>query len=362
MWTRKRSLLTSVPAGSKYADQGNMTMTDPVLVEVSRGSLVESRHRGAVAVADADGKTVLAIGDVAAPVFPRSAIKAFQALPLVEEGVAYRYGFGDQELALACASHSGEPAHITGVERMLATAGLDVSALRCGAHWPMSQPAAYALAKTGTPSALHNNCSGKHAGFLCLACANEHSSGVDHADYWRAEHPVQREVRATIEHLTGAALSEDRRATDGCSVPTWAIPLDSLACGFARFATGRGLLPQRAAAAQRLLAAFARKPWHVAGTGRFCTEIMQIFGARVFVKTGAEGVYCGALPQQGLGIALKCDDGAGRAAQAIMAAMIARFLPMSEAERKALEPFLCPVLRNWNGFEVGAVRLTPALI
>jgi L-asparaginase II len=328
-------------------------MTNPVLVEVTRGPLVESRHRGAVAITDAKGKMVLAVGDVVAPVFPRSAIKVFQALPLVEEGAADRFGFGDEELALACASHSGEPAHVAGVERMLGAAGLDASALRCGAHWPMSQPAAYTLAKSGTPSALHNNCSGKHAGFLCLACAK----GIYHADYWRPEHPVQRGVRAVLEDFTGAVLSEDRCAIDGCSVPTWAIPLENLAQGLAKFATGQGLSPARAAAATRLRNACARKPWHVAGTGRFCTAIMQIFGARVFVKTGAEGVYCGALPEQGLGIAVKCDDGAGRAAQAIVAAIIARFLPMDDTERTALAPFVRPVLRNWNDFEVGAVRV-----
>jgi L-asparaginase II len=333
-------------------------MNNPILVEVTRGPLVESRHRGAVAIADADGKAVLALGEVAAPVFPRSAIKAFQALPLVEYGAADRYGFGDEELALACASHSGEPAHVAGVERMLSAAGLDQSALRCGAHWPMSQPAAHALAKVGTASALHNNCSGKHAGFLCLACA----MGADHGDYWRPEHPVQREVRAVIEDFTGAVLSDERRAIDGCSVPTWAIPLDNLARGFAKFGSGQGLAPARATAVARLRKACAQKPWHVAGTGRFCTEIMAIFGARVFVKTGAEGVYCGALPELGLGIAIKCDDGAGRAAQAIMAALIARFLPMSDAERTALAPLVQPVLRNWNGFEVGAIKVTePAL-
>jgi L-asparaginase II len=332
-------------------------MTNPVLVEVMRGRLVESRHRGAVAVTDTDGTLVLADGDVAKPVFPRSAIKALQALPLVEAGAADRYGFGDEELALACASHSGEPAHIAGVARILASAGLDSSALRCGAHWPMSQPAAFALARTGAPSALHNNCSGKHAGFLCLACL----MGIDHTDYWRPEHPVQREVRAVLEDFTGAVLAQEFCAIDGCSVPTWAVPLESLAHGFAKFGTGHGLLPARASAAARLRQACAQKPWHVAGTGRFCTEIMQLFGARVFVKTGAEGVYCGALPQQGLGIAIKCDDGAGRAAQAIMAALIARFLPLDPAERAALVPFMAPSLRNWNGFEVGAVRVTDAL-
>jgi L-asparaginase II len=332
-------------------------MNNPILVEVLRGSLVESRHRGAVAVADADGAAVLAIGDVATPIFPRSAVKALQALPLVETGAADAYGFGDEALALACASHSGEAEHVAGVTRMLAKAGLDASALRCGAHWPMAQSAVAAVARTGEPSALHNNCSGKHAGFLCVACA----SGIDHADYWQPQHPVQREVRAVLEDLTGAALSEDRRAIDGCSVPTWAIPLQNLAYGFAKFGTGKSLAPERARAAARLRAACAQKPWHVAGTGRFCTEIMQLFGARVFVKTGAEGVYCGALPELGLGIALKCDDGAGRAAQAVMAAIIARFLPLNDAERAALMRFERPTLRNWNGFEIGAVRVTASL-
>jgi len=331
-------------------------MSNPILVEVLRGSLVESRHRGAVAVADADGGAVLAIGDVTTPIFPRSAVKALQALPLIETGAADAFGFGDEELALACASHSGEAGHVAGVTRMLAKAGLDAAALRCGAHWPMAQPALVALARGGEPSALHNNCSGKHAGFLCVAC----SKGIDHADYWRPQHPVQREVRAVLEDMTGATLSDDRRAIDGCSVPTWAIPLQNLAHAFAKFGTGHGLAPERARAAARLRAACARKPWHVAGTGRFCTEIMQLFGARVFVKTGAEGVYCGALPELGFGIALKCDDGAGRASQAIMAAIIARFLPLGDAERAALAPFVRPTLRNWNGFEVGSVRVLDA--
>ncbi|MGA2893436.1 MAG: asparaginase [Xanthobacteraceae bacterium] len=332
-------------------------MSNPVLVEVTRGPLVESSHRGAVAVADADGTFVLALGNVAKPVFPRSAIKALQALPLLESGAADRYGFGDEELALACASHSGEPGHVATVERMLAAAGLTLAALRCGAHYPMAQAAAFALARTDVPSALHNNCSGKHAGFLCVACA----TGVDTADYFRPEHPVQREVRAVLEDFTGALLSQENCAIDGCSVPTWAVPLENLARGLAKFGTGRGLSPARAAAVARLRHVCAQKPWHVAGTGRFCTEIMQLFGTRVFVKTGAEGVYCGALPELGLGIAIKCDDGAGRAAQVIMAAIIARFLPLNDAERAALSPFRQPSLRNWNGLEVGSVRVTDAI-
>jgi L-asparaginase II len=332
-------------------------MSDPVLVEVWRGPLVESRHRGAVAVADAGGKLVLSLGDIEAPIFPRSAVKALQALALVESGAADRYGLNDQELALACASHSGEPAHVEGVARMLAKAGLDASALACGAHWPAYQAAALALAKTGAPSALHNNCSGKHAGFLCLACA----MGVDHSGYWRPEHSVQQNVRGVLEDLTGTPLGADRCAIDGCSVPTWAITLKNLAHTFAKFGSGQGLQRERAKAAARLRAACTQNPWYVADTGRFCTEVIKLLGARVFVKTGAEGVYCGALPEQGLGIAIKCDDGAGRAAEVIMAAVFARFLPLEAGDRASLARFLTPTLRNWNGIEVGALKATEAL-
>src|SRR5256885_8803884 len=189
-------------------------MSNPVLVEVLRGALVESRHRGAVAVVDADGASLLALGDVARWVYPRSAVKLLQALPLVESGAAERYGFGDEEIALACASHGGEPAHVEVASRMLARAGLDAAALECGAHWPMYQPATQALARSGAaPSALHNNCSGKHAGFLCVACA----AGGEHRGYVKAEHLVQREVRAALESLTGVGLSGDQCGMDGCS-------------------------------------------------------------------------------------------------------------------------------------------------
>ena len=332
-------------------------MSNPVLVAVIRGGLAESRHRGAVAVADAGGALVLGVGDVAAAVFPRSAVKALQALPLVESGAAERYGLGDEELALACASHSGERAHVEGVTRMLAKAGFEPSALRCGAHWPLSQAAAYALARTGAPSALHNNCSGKHAGFLAVARAR----GVDHIGYWQPDHAVQREVHGVLQDLTGAVLSPDRRAIDGCSVPTWAVPLHSLAHAFAKFATGRGLSSDRALAAARVRAACTHQPWYVAGTGRFGTEIVRLLGERIFFKTGAEGVACGALPTLGLGIAIKCDDGAGRAAEAVAAALIARLLPLTDAERHALALFAQPTVRNWNGTEFGALRVTEAL-
>ena len=333
-------------------------MSNPVLVEVVRGGLVESRHRGSVVVVDADGKTVLALGDVPQAVYPRSAVKPLQALPLIESGAADRYGFGDQEIALACASHGGEPAHVEAANRMLERAGLDRDALECGAHWPSHQASSQALARAGgTPSALHNNCSGKHAGFLCVACA----AGMEHHGYVNAGHFVQREVRGALEGLTGVGLGEDACGIDGCSIPTWAVPLTALAHAFAKFGTGQGLGTERTKAAARIRAACAAQPYFVAGTGRFCSEIMTLFGARVLAKTGAEGVFCGALPEQGLGIALKCDDGATRASEVAMAAVIARLLPMSEDERGAVGRFLRPALRNWNGIEVGGLRVSETL-
>ena len=331
-------------------------MDNPVLAEVMRGGLVESRHHGALAIVDADGTVVLKLGDIDSPVFPRSAVKALQALPLVESGAAD--GFSPEELAVMCSSHSGEPGHVATVQAMLAHAGLDASALRCGSHVPLNRTAAEALFRAGKqPSALHNNCSGKHAGFLCLACELK----ADPRGYCEPDHPAQRAVRAAIEGISGAQLSDERRAIDGCSVPTWAMPLEKLALAFARFGSGHGLPPRRVAAAARLRAACAAHPWHVAGTGRFCTEVMQLLGARAFVKTGAEGVYCAALPAAGFGIALKCDDGATRASEVAMAAAIARFVAMSDAEASAFEKLLRPTLRNWNGIEVGAVRAADAL-
>jgi L-asparaginase II len=334
-------------------------MTNPVLVEAVRGPLAESQYRGAVAAVDADGATLLALGDVARPIFPRSAVKALQALPMVESGGADRFGFGDEEFALACASHGGEPAHVAVVERMLVKLGLDAAALECGAHWPIHQPSSQALARSGRmPSALHNNCSGKHTGFLCLACG----MGVEQRGYADAAHAVQREVKRTLEDIIGVGLAADRCGADGCSIPTWAVPLKDLARGFARFGTGHGLAPARARAAARLREACAAKPYLVAGTGRFCTEIMERFGRRLFVKTGAEGVFAAALPQLGVGIAIKCDDGSGRAAEVMMAATLARLAPLDEGERAALARFVRPTLRNWNGIEVGSLRPTEALL
>lgn len=328
-------------------------MNDPILVEVTRGQRVESLHAGAVAISDAAGRLIFSIGEVARPVFPRSAVKAFQALPLIETGAADRYGLTDAEIALACASHSGEPRHAALAAQMLAKAGRDENCLECGTHWPSNVEFSRRLAAEGkTPTPLHNNCSGKHAGFICQACGN----GDDPKGYIQAGHPVQRRVRQSLEEMTGETFSDALTGIDGCSIPTYAISLHGMARGFARFGTGEKLGATRAQAAARIRKAVAANPDMVAGVGRVDTIMMTGLRERLFTKTGAEGVYCGALPEMGLGFALKCDDGAGRAAEVAMAAIVAAVLPLADSERAVVAQTERPKLVNWNGIEVGQLR------
>lgn len=322
--------------------------TSPVLIELTRGSLVESIHGGSLAIARPNGELVIALGDISRPVFPRSAIKSMQALPLIESGAADHYGFGPAEIALACASHSGTERHTTLAASMLKRAGLDHGALGCGAHMPGHEATAKAMMRAGAePIALHNNCSGKHSGMLATAA----HLGEAPADYWRPDHPVQRRIHVTLRDVTGLELGADVRGIDGCSVPNWAMPVTALATAFARMATGEGLGPARRKAAERIMAACWAEPELVSGPGRLDAHLMGGLPRRLFSKTGAEGVYCAALPERGLGIALKADDGNPRASHAAMAAIACRLFPELE-----LPPALAP-LRNWRGFEVGTVRV-----
>jgi L-asparaginase II len=339
--------------------------TNPILVEALRGAHLESQHRGALAVVDASGSVHTALGDIDRPIFARSAVKVLQALPLVASGAADRWQLTAEELALACASHNGEPLHAQTAAGMLAKAGVDVHALECGAHWPYNDGAIKAMAAAGdTPSALHNNCSGKHSGFVCLGCLI--ADGEDRAaflkGYVQPTHPVMREVTAALQAATGCDLAAAAQATDGCSIPTFAIPLRQLAHAFARVATGQGLSPDHAVAAKRLRAAVAQAPFMVAGTGRFDTRVMQLLGERVFCKVGAEGVYCAALPEQGLGVAIKVDDGNNaRACEVVMAAVIRRLVRLNDGEQATVDGWVDTPLRNWNGIDVGRLRAAASL-
>ncbi|HJV60343.1 MAG TPA: asparaginase [Albitalea sp.] len=341
----------------------------PILVEAWRGSAVESEHRGSIAVVDADGSVMLQLGDIERPVFPRSAVKALQALPLVESDAAGRLQLSDEELALACASHGGEPVHVRTAAGMLAKAGVDATVLECGVHWPYDETSARALAAHGEkPTALNNNCSGKHAGFVCLACAlmGWNDGGLDLRQYVKGyvkpEHPVMQEVSDALQSSAGFDLSKGPRGTDGCSIPTHAIPLRHLALAFARFGAGVGLREGQARAARRLRQAVARAPFMVGGTGRFDTLVMQRLGERVFCKVGAEGMYCAALPERGLGVAIKIADGNNaRAAEVAMAAVIEALVRLDDDDLRFMHERSSLALKNWNGIEVGALCATQAL-
>jgi L-asparaginase II len=286
---------------------------------------------------------------------------------LVTSGAADAFDLTDEELALACASHNGEARHVATAAAVLAKAGLDESALECGVHWPQHEVAQRELAASHTPlSALHNNCSGKHAGFLCVGCLMARAQGRDAREFVRGyvlpEHPVMRQISASMQDATGCDLSRAPMGIDGCSIPTFGIPLRQLAHAFAKVATGVGLSAERAAAAQRLRRAVANAPFFVAGSGRFDTRVMQRLGARVFCKVGAEGVFCAALPEQGLGVAIKVDDGnTARAAEVVMAAVIEALVRLDADERAFMQAFSDLPLKNWNGIHVGQLRASAAL-
>lgn len=324
---------------------------NPVLVREWRGGWIESVHRGAFAVADASGRVVASLGDIGRKVFPRSAIKLIQALPLVESGAAAAAGLGDIELALACASHGGEPAHVAAVEAWLKRISCSEADLDCGPHPPSYARAAEELVRAGqAPRRIHNNCSGKHTGFLTLA---KHL-GAPISGYDEVAHPVQQRVIAALCELSGATPSEFEVGIDGCGAPNFALPLSSLATAFARVADPSALTSQRREAIVRLRSAVKAQPFYIAGTGRLCTRIIES-GAEVIPKTGAEGVYVAALPSLRLGLALKIDDGAGPAAQCLVIALLVSLRAIAP-DAPLARAFLDQPITNTQGKTVGARR------
>ena len=332
----------------------------PITVGVVRSKHAESTHAIHAVIARDDGSLVASHGDPQRQTFPRSAVKSIQALALLESGAADRFGFTPAELALACSSHAGTPLHVETARSMLDKAGLEPGSLECGAHWPLEEASARALARLGDePCQLHNNCSGKHAGFLAVA----RHLGLDTKGYVAPDHPVQKRVTATLAEVCGVPLSAANRATDGCSIPTYKIPLASLATGFARIGTGASLSADRQAAFERLRRAVADNPLLIAGPGRFDSRVAATCGPRVFLKSGAEGVLCAAIPEAGLGIALKAEDGALRGSEVAMAELLLKLLPAPTTEERALlDELRLPPLKNWAGTNVGHLGVTVASI
>jgi L-asparaginase II len=321
-------------------------------VAVRRGGRVESVHTVAACAADVDGAIVLKVGTVQTPVFLRSSAKPFIAAASVRAGVLERFGFGECELALMCASHNGEPAHVELVASMLERIGATVDDLGCGTHPPSYEPAAAALAARGErPTQLHNNCSGKHAGILALAKV----LGAPFAGYLEAGHPAQRAIIALCERVSDDVFEGDKLAVDGCGIPVYATTLHKAAVSFARFATLRGLEDADAAALARVGAAMAAEPWYVAGTGRFDTDLIRASHGRIVGKAGAEGVHCDALLDAGLGVALKVVDGSRRAAAPATLAVLDALRVLEPAARAALRPHAAVPVKNVAGRVVGEI-------
>ena len=327
----------------------------PVLVEVWRGDILESVHRGRVAVCRADGTVVEAMGAVSPPMLPRSASKMLQALALVESGAADAEGLTDRHLALACASHRGQPVHTDLARSWLARLGLGDADLRCGAHAPTDKPTRAAMAAAGEPpEQVHNNCSGKHCGFLTLT--RHLGAGPD---YIALGHPVQTAVRAATEEMAGERA--DDFAIDGCSAPNFALSLTGFATALARMAAPAGTLTgARAAAADRLRDAMAAHPRLIAGDGQPATVLTAAAEGQAVIKSGAEGVYAAMLPARGLGIALKIDDGSDRGAQAAIAALLARY-GVLEARHPAVQSLADAPIHNWRGIAHGHIRASAIL-
>ncbi|MDW0116703.1 asparaginase [Sporosarcina thermotolerans] len=324
-----------------------------VLVNVERGPLVESKHRGSIAIVNAKGDVIVRVGDIDDVIFARSSMKPLQTLPIIETGAADHFQFDDGDLSLCCASHNGERQHTDRAASILSRIGLEVSDLQCGTHPPRFQAAFEEVIKEGkeiTP--IYNNCSGKHSGMLATAIHMNES--ID--DYYKVEHPVQQRILSVISELTDVPVNDIQIGIDGCGVPVHGVPLKNLALSFARMADPSELDESRRQSVGRVTKAMMNAPEMVGGTARFCTDFMKHMGGRVFGKVGAEGVYCVGVPEAGLGIAVKIEDGNSRATNAVVMEILDQLDLLQEQEKKDLASYHFPELLNARKEKIGTLR------
>ncbi|GGH28103.1 asparaginase [Cribrihabitans marinus] len=325
-------------------------MSQPVpMVEVWRGSLLESVHAGHAVICDDSGQIVRSWGDPEAVIYPRSSVKMIQGLPLITSGAAAKFGLGPDHLALACASHSGAAIHTDRVRAWLDHLGLGDDDFRCGPQVPDDRAAREALIRAHeTPCQVHNNCSGKHAGFLTLA---QHMGAGP--EYVEIDHPVQQACRAAFEEATGE--TSPTYGIDGCSAPNFAGSLRGIARAMAWFASARDRSDRASLAAVDLYAAMTAHPELVAGERRACTELMRAMGGAAAIKTGAEGVFVAILPERRLGVALKIADGATRASNCAIAAILVE-LGVLDPDHPAAQKFMAAPVRSRRGAVCGQIR------
>lgn len=324
---------------------------EPIIVEVRRGDFVESTHRVHAVVATAD-QVLSSWGDSERLTMPRSSIKSIQVLPMLALGAAATFNVTDDEVALASSSHSAEEVHTTAVASWLARIGMDTDSLECGPSDPINSEAARAMyASAEAPTRLHNCCSGKHAGFLTLARYLEDDEAFALPGYLDPAHGVQQRVRDAQALMTGVDLSQQVPVIDGCGIPVYQFPLDSLAHAMARLVTPDAVPAVFAAAAARVTAVLPSRSFLVSGTGRADYVLTEAATEPLIIKGGAEGVSMGALPERGIGFALKCEDGNGRGVDEAVAAVLHQLGALPE--RVSMNT----PLRNRAGTEVGSATV-----
>jgi L-asparaginase II len=300
-------------------------------------------------VCNTGGAVESCVGDPVMLTFWRSAMKPFQALPLIEDGVIEAFGFGEPEIALACASHGATAEHLVVVERMLRRLEVDADALHCGAHPPFDRDAAFSLRCSGSePGRIHNNCSGKHAGMIALA----RHHGWDPNGYWQLDHPVQQRIRAALRPWMDLDPDDHEWALDGCGVPTPRLPLKEMARAYARLVRqARDGRPDAAA----VVAAMTSRPELTSSAGRAPLVLMEATRGRLLAKEGAEGVLCLASVEDDWGVAVKVEDGSLRAVGPVVVAVLDAAGMLTERERRRLEVLQDVPILNTLGAEVGRV-------
>ncbi len=326
-----------------------------LVVKVRRGPMVESQHAVALIVSDLTGKCPVALGDPEALVMPRSAVKPIQALVLAESGAIGTYGLDARHLSFACASHNGEEPHLELARDWLGRLGLEDDDLECGAHAPLNPFTGGPRYKVEPAGRISNNCSGKHLGFLS-ACLQR---SWPLKGYIKARHELQQAILGVMEQVCATDLSGAPMGVDGCGIPTLGLPLGHMALGMARFGLPQDLPSARADACQALMQAVWDQPFFIAGSDRCCTAVNAQMRGRALVKVGAEGVYCAALPELGLGLALKAQDGSKRAAETALLWALEHLGLLTLQDRSALAAFHAPLVFNSLGEEVGQIIAEP---
>lgn len=325
----------------------------PIMVEVTRGGMVESFHRGIGAIVDGQGKVVRAWGDIDRMIYPRSAIKPLQTIPVIESGAAEKFNLGDDRISLCCASHRAEPMHVDRVVEWLGELGLTPDDFECGPQMPSNLDAAKALIKAGKePTRAHNNCSGKHSGMLTTAV----HLGEPVKGYTGADHPIQTRLINLIGELGREDVSKTARGIDGCGIPVFGMSLKGTAAAMARLADPTGLSEDRQAAIKRIIKSLAAWPKLISGTDTFNSRVLEETGETAILKGGAEGVYTAAVPGLGYGICVKADDGAGRAASVMMGAILRSLGIIDDGMAERLSDHLVPDVTNWAGSLAGVIR------